>query len=542
MAGSVSPTQMIAADGLLKNQGLGVSETLTSTVNSYKNLSLISSYGGMISALNGASVSLPSMPSFLSNLDNTNSSITSNITTRASQIAPNTKVLVTNLQSASSFSNESFGWYASIVNANTKSFSDYGLGITTYSNLAVGGLDTIFAGANIQQVSRPKIPVNFTSLAQVFRNFGTLFDPSDFTVMFKPSGLHRSLQKQGLGDVGNLNNKIKYNYNRNTDVTKYTQKSPATNKYIDTNNEQIIYEAMLTVTGSDLDKIIAQTGIIIPMYNLTSLADLLDAKNIVEESLLSSLPSGTLEGLGNALLNMGGKYNSTAEIAKLFDNLNYKEYTNLNSLATPFPASYYTTFVANLGVGTGPLGNPTVNDILGTVAGYAHVDNYNTIIAANAIIMSSSLGVALKSAADALAASPTNASLKTAFTSAQTALLSDSNLGNVLTQCNTAISNITTQLVNEINNCVLANIVLASPSVATNQQLLGLASQLHSMGADTNQLGYNYFLSNCATTGIYGDAIKASLNEGHHIEKTVDKGIVNMTKTNPSVVLKNVTG
>lgn len=503
MAGSLSPTQLIAASGFLKNQGLGVNSTLTSTVNSYKTLPLISAYGAMISALNGASVTLPWMPYFLSNLDATGSSITGNITTRATGLAANTQVLISNFNTASAFCNESISWNATLYQANTKSFSDYGLKISNYTDLVSAGHTNVFRG-NVGQTS-------FSTISSILRNFGTLFSPTvGLYRIFTPTGLYLNLLAKGL-------------------VAKRTYKE----------RDDLLLQDFKNITGSDLQKIIDQTGVVIPSGStITTLADLLDAAKIIPLNQLGLVPGANLTGLQNALTNLGGRYQSCAEIANLLSDWAPPTLSYLNSYTSPMPSAEFSALKANIGTGHGTFSSPTVNDVIGTVAGYNHISSLGTIVSAIPTIASSTEGQALSVAVSALTSSPSNVTLKSNFVTAQTNLLSTSNVtvATLLSNCNTAIATTLTQLTTEINNCTLASISPSTANVPSHSELLSMAAQLHQVGVDVKGTETGSFLSNCATADLYGDAVRGAIYEGTHIDSTEVHGIKNMTKSDVTSV------
>lgn len=516
MAGSVSPTQIIAADGFLKNSGLGVNSTLTQNLELYQNLPLVSQYSGMISALNGAAVSLPWMPSFLSNLDPAGASITGNITSRATNIAGNTKVLINTLTDVTTFCDESFSWYASATEVQTKTFDDYGLAVDNYTDLVSGGVAKIFVGKNNV--------ADLSKLSSILRKFGKLYNPQvGLYRMFSPTGFYENLVRLGLGNIGNMQ----------TIITLYPKSV--------LNDDQLMLEVLAQITSvSDLQKVITQTGVELPTNTvISSLADFVNAAKVVPYTDLSTLPDGTLDGFENAILNLGGSFNTCSDIADLLDQMSTTELSNLDTYQTPLPTAIFSTFTANLGAGSGPFGNPTVNDLIGTAAGHVHNVSYNTIIDSHTTIYSSQLGSTLSATVIALASDPTNVTKKSDFVAAQTALLSTSNvkLSGLLTSCNSAINSTLVQLAKEINNCAIAGIDVSIAVMPTYSETLGMASRLHTFGEDQSQTKVGEFLINCATNSAAGDAVTGAIHEGLYIKETQNKGILSTVKSDPQLAL-----
>ncbi len=521
MSGTISPAMIIAAGGFMSGQGLGVSSKLTSSLSSFDSSAITTSYSNLVTALNSAAVSLPDMPSYFSGLDTSGNSITSTISTTASSIAPDTKKFISNFNNASAFGSASFAWSAAITEASTKGFDDFGLGVDKFSSMAAGGLNKVFAGAGGT--------VDFSSLSTAIKGLGTAFDPTDLQKMFTPNGFIANLQKQGLGNVGGLSDILE---DLGVDVNN-----------IETADPKILTQALSTINGSDLEKIVKQTGMNLPSTaSVSNAADLLDARKIVPPDILSKLPGGSLSGLGNALSNMGGSFANSADLSNMLGGLKVPSLPNLDAVSKPLPDDIKAMFAPMLGSGGGPFGNPTVNDIIGTAAGHGHTDAFASIVTAHQKILSSPVGQSLKAAADALAADPTNVTKYNNFVAAQTAVTSSTNadLQKVISESSASIEKSLTQLETEVSNLSVAGI---APETATDPQptqLLSMASKLHELGLDKQKLGFNEMLTNMASNDVYGDAIQAALIEGQNIAKSATAGIPNTTKIDPMAVLAKV--
>jgi hypothetical protein len=522
MAG-ISPTMMIAATGFTNNQGLGVSSAMLTALTNFDNSAVTTSYTNLSAALVGANVALPTMPSYFTGLSsgNSGSSITTGIRTAASAIAPNTQKFISNFNSASTFAQTSFTWSGALTGAASASFDSFGLGITNFSQMVSGGLGTIMAGAS----GAP----DFKTLSSTVTNFGTAFDTGNLQKMFDPASFVKNLQKQGLGDVGGLGDKLT------------TAGLDPTN--LDSANPDVIKQVLETITGADVLKIIDQTKMILPANTMiTSAADLLDAKKIVPASDLAKLPGGSLDGLSNALSNMGGKFKNVAALAATLAATKIPSLKNLDALSSPMPASISSALSSKLGTGGGPFGNPTINDIIGTAAGYKHTDSFTTIVAAHTTIFQTSAGQALQAAITDLTADPTNATKLSTFVAAQAAVTgsTDPVLSKLITDSANAITASQTQLTNEATNQSKAGFVPSAATVPAAAALLGLANKLHDLGLDKQKAGYNFLFSSMATDDQYGDAVKAALAEGQNIAKMAAAGVANTTKIDPMDVLAKV--
>jgi hypothetical protein len=393
--------------------------------------------------------------------------------------------------------------------------------------LTLPGLPNAPGLSALQVVAKP----DFAALGSTFKNFGKAFDTSDVKNMFSPAGFFKNLQKQGLDNVGGISDQM---IDMGMDPNVPEAANPDDLKAI-----------LATVVGTDLQKIITQTGIVLPpTASVNSAADLLDAKKILPSDILSKLPGGSLAGLGNSLLNMGGTFKSPADLGKMLSSVKTIELPHMDALSSPLPDDIKSAFAPMLGKGGGPFGNPTVNDIVGTAAGHAHTDAIGGVVTSQASILASPAGQALKAAVDALAADPTSSVKMATFLAAQSAVTNSTNadLAKVVKSSEDAITATEDQLDTETSNLSVAGITPTAAVTPPPTQLLGTASKLHDMGVDKQELGYNDMLTNMSDDDLYGDAIKATLSEGKNIAASAAAGIPNTTKIDPQAVLAQVKG
>jgi hypothetical protein len=239
---------------------------------------------------------------------------------------------------------------------------------------------------------------------------------------------------------------------------------------------------------------------------------------------------------------MGGKFKNVAALAATLAATKIPSLKNLDALSSPMPASISSALSSKLGTGGGPFGNPTINDIIGTAAGYKHTDSFTTIVAAHTTIFQTSAGQALQAAITDLTADPTNATKLSTFVAAQAAVTgsTDPVLSKLITDSANAITASQTQLTNEATNQSKAGFVPSAAAVPAAPALLGLANKLHDLGLDKQKAGYNFLFSSMATDDQYGDAVKAALAEGQNIAKMAAAGVANTTKIDPMDVLAKV--
>lgn len=539
MSGTISPTMIMAAAGLMKGTGLQVSSEMTSTLSTFDSLPLTQSTNNLIASLNSSGIPVPTIPSFLSgNVNGTQ--LTTTISETANNIAPDTKKFVSNFGGASAFGSASFAWSAAITEASSKGFGDFGLGVTKFSDLAAGGINKIMSPAG--GLSLPALPgmpgisvaqltaqPDFTALKGVFNNLGNAFDPANLQRMFDPAGYIKNLNKQGLGGIGGLRDQLEA---AGVDPDNPESADPV-----------LLRNILSTIKGSDLQKIITETGIILPATsNIQNAADMLEAKNILPGDVISKLPGGSLEGLGNALGSMGGTFKSNADLANLLGDVKVPALPHLDSLDKLVPDDVLAEFKPMLGSGGGPFGNPTMQDIIGTASGFGHTNAFKSIIDSHNKIMQSPAGQNFKAASDALAADPTNPVKLAAFEAANEALAQAQNadLAALVKKASDSVETSMSQLTTETSNQSVAGIAPGDAEDPPPTQLLAMASKLHDLGLDKQQLGFNDMLNSMATNDKYGDAIRATLMEGKNIAAQASAGIPNVTKIDPAAVLKKL--
>lgn len=520
MSGTISSTMMIAADGFLKNQGLGVSTSLISALTSYDTGALTVAYGNIKSdgnLLANISVTLPSW--LTGELPSPTGNLSANIRAQASSIAPDTKRFLAALQLASGFVSTSITWGSTATDAATKSFSDFGIGVKSASDLADGGLGNIFKSPN-------GAAPNFAQLGNTIAGFGTAYDPTDLSTMFTPVGFITGLQKQGLGNVGGLETKL---VSAGADPDELTSIDPA-----------VLTQVLSTVTGADATRVVDQTKISVPTGStISSLSDFLDAKKVMFVDQAMKLPGGTLQGLGNALTNMGGNFKTCNELGQYLANVKIAQFTNLNTLSSPIPASITNSLKSGLGTGSSAAGTPTVLDLLGTAAGYIHTSAYQTLAASQQRLLQTSVGQTLLAEAQAVVLDPENPTAILDFENAQNAVTNSTDpvIVKIIADSVAALAACESHIKREIGNRAIAEITVPATAVPGATQLLGIANKLHDFGVDSQGMGYNTLLSNMATNTAAGDAVRAALLEGQNIAASSAAGIVNTTKLDPAASL-----
>lgn len=560
---AITPSVLIAAKGFMDGQGLGVSSNMTNYFNNF-NSSPVTGSLTTLSSLMPSTIS--GLPTFMQNSGTQLSAIQ---TQASSIIQPG----VEGLKKFTSIMNQSAGfgaaaaeWGAALKEFGGKAFTDLGVGFNGFASMASNGMSNVFGGLPaLPSMSSLPGAGTITSLAMAAKDnigalgnslsgFGTMFDAKDVANMGNPASLIKNLQNQGLADSVGLNDMIA---GAGFDPRDLDNIPPAQ-----------LQKILGQVQGNDLQRIVRQTGLQLPATaNLTSLAGVLDVKNIVSPDVLKAIPGGNLAGLGNAFSNLGGNFTDFSKVGDMLKKVEVPSLPNLEALKSPLPDDIASAFKGMLGSGDSPLGLPTMSDMLGSVSGKAHMDSFRDIGKSMEKIAESVVGKdmintanALSSATSAASAAGTDLGLtgndlqayidadpgvvsaKSAVTTAvnafNTQVAGNADLKAVVDKANGALASTTAQLTKEQNNLSLAGIDPGSIDAPSGVgSLLGMASKLHSFGVDKMKLGFSEMFEGMASDDLYGDAIKSSLMEGRNIARQTSLNIPLPTKADPSKTL-----
>lgn len=517
---TVSSAQTIALAGLLNGQGLTTSQTMLNTFNTFNSqtfVTLINNiYAGEANTaanVAGLTSNIALLPKWVTGRDS-NISIPSTVTTRANLILINSvsgyKNFASFMSKAAGFCSSVLPWYASLNKYQGQSFSNIGLGSKSYTDLTSGGATRYLA---VLKNNPEGFNQSIKDLATAVSLFGTAFDFSTISLTFTPLNFLANLRKQGLGSM-------LAPYLR----TVYSETTPR-------NDNQLI-EMFREVTDYDLTKIITVLDIRTrPGVKITSLADFFDSKIMLPNNLQSLTPSGSMTDLVNNIGLLGGTYTSAAEFATYLNSLvTTDNLTQLESQTQPLPADVVSTINPSIGqgYGTGPLGNPRLVDLIGTVAGANVTVNFQTINNAQAYIGQSGLINSVYSSLLTIynndkSGSPVGS--LSGLTSAITAFNNNQNASPILGEANTAITNTLTQLTRETALSTIAGIDITSPStISSSIPLMSLARSLPQYGVDSSGIGYEEIFTAIADQNSkYGDAVRASLQEGKN--QTAQKNV-----------------
>jgi hypothetical protein len=563
---ALTPTNLIAVTGIMSGDGFGINTDMTSAISGLNSNPMISGFSALTTYTSGAntvpglSATLASLPAFLGTSGSTGASVL----TQAQGILPGAGTLMGNKNfldtfgSASVFGSASAEYSAALQEFNGKSFGDLGIGINNYTGMLTGGVGAIMpslqtgisgvaaaaknstlgtispatalAAVNPSAAASSFVGDGLKSVGSGLQNFGTLFDFKNLGKIASSRSLVASLQEKGLADRYGINDAISAQGYDPMDLTSVP--------------ESVLTSSLALVQGDDLKKIQEATGVKL-VQSVQNLSQLLQVEKFLPPQALAAMgiANAGLAGLGqlgNTLLNLGVQADNF-KMGDFIAGIETKSLQYLEGLTALIPTSVTTALAPFLGSGSGPFGNPTMGDMIGSVAGITHIDAFKNINATVAAVQNSSYGQAVQAktvllnAAIAASGSPgtdpavatARADLDTAIASLNSQALANTALQSAYDVGNQATAGALGKLSTEASNLLLAGKTLSTSVVNLGNSVmpfLSFGTGLASMGVDTLQVGYNKLLAGTATASLTGDAIQASLMEGRNIARSSKVG------------------
>lgn len=555
---AITPTVLIAAKGLISGDALGVSPKMTEKMNIFGNNNMM----GAISDY---------MPDGLPDFMSQGPTQVTKLQKQASMIMPSgpgvdpaaaMKQFAGVFNQSAAFGTAGAEWGAALKQFQGKSFTDIAPNFGKMSDVNTNGLSNMFSGAlgNVPSLPPGMVPADLlkdsmAKLGASMKGMGTMFDPGNLGKMSDPLALVANLQKQGLGDIGGLNERL-----YEAGIENIEDADPETVKRV-----------LAKIQGEDLKRLMKNTGFS-PTGQVTDLSQILDAKNILPSNLLSALPGGDLGGLANGLGNLGGNFKSFDDVSNMMKSMDVPQLSSLDALTKPLPDDVFEEFKDLLGEGDGPFGNPTMGDLLGSVSGKGHMEGFGEMGLALQKMSGSGISNSLLQSggnlANAVAAARANAiangipesdedqiltyidtdpaviSAKADMDAAGQAfsqqMANNLDLKSLTDKANAAFSSIKDQLDKEQRNFGEPSFksdgsfdklvggkagIDLSAIPKSNTSILAMAGNLHNFGVDKLNLGFGEMFSSMALPGISGEAIQAALQEGRNRAKMVAVGI-----------------
>jgi len=556
---AITPTVLIAAQGMANGNGIGVNPDMTAQITGASSNSIT----GLIATLQANVANVAGLGDTLSSLPSAFTNIASAATAAASQaasMAPDVKTFISLHSASAALGSASAEYGAALMQFGDKSFGDLGIGISSFADANSGGLTSLVPGlgalaakaktdafggigANLDpaallkgqaSVAGASLKEGMTQVSAGLKNFGSLLDFSN-PQSLTPRGLYLGLKKQGLTTSNGIDDAIANLGETGATITD----GPLT--FIFSN-----------IKGSDLQKIISQTGAN-PAGNPQTLNDLLDPTIMMPPGASAALgikPGSGLEGLkslGNTMTNIGVPLDNMSA-ANLFGSVQTQVGPYLSQLKSLVPQSVSSALGPILGSGSSPFGTPNMTDMLGSLSGKHTADFAAAGNQVNSIVTSGqgqSLAAAMQNLQTAILK---GSGISTALTALQSAAATfnaqaagNPNLASALASINTSMTNVTSHISLENNNLSLAGVNLGSPPTSPlgSTQILAFASKLHSFGVDKLQLGHNDIFNGAATPDLTGDAIKAALGEGKNVAQMAAMGKTPPTVSNPTQALSD---
>lgn len=565
---AITPTVLIAAKGLVDGTALGVSPALTEKISSFSNPS------GLVGSI--SSYAPAGLPAFMTQAQSQISSIQA----QASLIMPSgpgvdpaaaMKKFAGVFNQTAAFGAAGAEWGAALKQFQGKSFTDLAPNFSKMSEMNTNGLTNMFSpptgsltGLMPGIVPADVMKEGIGKLGESMKGFGSMFSAGDISKLGDPRALVMNLKQQGLSEIGGLEDHL---YEAGIDD-------------INDADPETVKRVLAKIQGDDLKKLMRNTGFS-PAGEITNLAQVMDVTKILPAGVSSILPAGGLDGLANSLGNLGGNFKSFDDISSTFKAIEVPQVPSLDALDKPLPDDVLAEFQDLLGSGDGPFGNPTMEDMLGSVSGKGHMEGFAEMGISLQKISGSPLGNSLMqsggSLTNAVAAARANAiangipaddedQILTYIDTDPAVVAAKQNMdavgqqfaqqmaGNfdlkaVTDKANAAFQKTQAQLAKEQNNFGAPSFNPTTGAVTglvggkagidlsaipkSNTSILAMASNLHNFGVDKLNLGFSDIFSKMSLPGIGGEAIQAALQEGRSRAKQISMGISLPGTANP---------
>lgn len=514
----------VASSGLIANQGLDINPDMVEQINVFNTQNISGAVQNYLASLEEAEQStaieeLNLAPNFITGLlpdgielDNPTTNVVQSLLDQANTVFPNVGNFITVYTRAVNYAIEIFNFKGTVAAAQNTTFEDLGFQYKNYSDVASGGISS--------QFKMEKLP----NLAKEFSNLGTLFPTKDLGTFGNVQTVSQAILDQGLGYVGNFEQKIKA---ANIDL----------NNLVDSDYESLT-NIMKSISGSSMTEIFTVTEFKpAKLDNIKNLSDVLNIKNVFSDSALEALDANDkFEDLGRKLSNVGGNFKDAASLGNFYSSIEHKSSDSLNSMTSLLPPEMASSLSEVGAKGTGIFGNPTVVDIIGSVSGIGYTEDLTAI---------NQLQVQLLTADSDLVEFKTylesgNIDLA-GLNSRITTINSKSELISKFKEGNDKFRNIADRLKLEQNN-ITESKVLVDVTAATSTEIINFSSKLHDYSNDKMKLSTADLLNNIVTSDVYGDSIRSCLAEGKNLTQLESVGIDAGTKLDAMSYAKKLTG
>jgi len=497
---NLTPVTFIAASGLIKGRGLAINKNLVTALDKFSNHGVSSIVKTKIAGFNDSvKQELEFAPVFLTGFFPAGVSVpnTLNKYDLAGEIQNSANSLISGgipkflalFNQATSFTTEAFSSHGELSQAKVKNFDDFGFQFTNFQDMITGGVTSQFD------------PDTIVALAGELQNLGSLFNIKDLGTISDPRSLCRNLIRQGLGKIGNLEKKLA---NSGVDINDLENADVA-----------IVNSVLNTIEEKDVEQIQLLTDFN-PYKPLCCLEEALHISYLFSPKIASKI--GSLKNLSDKLVNIGGNFDDSMQLAEFYGSIEVGDFPNLNKLKTPSPDNLILDLEDKVkethGSGSGPFNNPKVTDVLGSAAGIGYADELSAAADIQQQLLSKDSDIV--AFYDYIRSS--NNPDPIVLSGLISTINSKPSLQNILNIYNSKIINSATKLINEINNRKIAKID-PSTTVGTNSDVDSFINQLSAVATDNYDLGTSLQITKMTTDDVYGEAIVASLFETRNLNR-----------------------
>lgn len=515
-----------ATGTIISNQGLAVNSALLPTLTSYNSLPTVSLATALFNTASSVS-DAGQLSTALRTLGNTGAvlygvapntgipNFTSNIVSQANAPFTNGVAGFANVvMQVMPYILQSFEIVGSAKLLKDKTYNTSGPGYSSRQDLVSGGMGLLS-----------------NTIGQTVSKFGTMYSIKNIANMGDPYVFTHNLLVQGFGKTGNLSANL-----GSIGLTIDNILSPPSD--VPGSSPRAVISVLSNIKGQDLADIISATRFTsVSQASLDSLADLLILSRAIPNTtfnVLSLNRISTIQALGNFITERlgNGTFSSFDDLSSVLLNLIVPSLTTESSASDAVvSASVLDNLISAVGSGTGPFGNPTIIDVLGSCAGLPYNANFGNITSivsgVDTTTVLTNLGQVYSAANTYISGGVFNSTtLAPVVTSIQNLTSNASILLNSsrLSTAQSLYYSSYTHYQNEVSLINTSGIVVSNPGTTPNR-LSDLARTISSIGVDSNQFGLVQFFMSIATSGANGDSIRSVIAENYNSHILQNRGI-----------------
>lgn len=524
---ALSPVTAIAINGLGKNLGLSNSHitSLSNTDNpmyEYVNVGLVAKAQQAIADANKPNLAASSLPGLTGVVPATYSATITPAGNLAAAIATRAGAILdtTDLSGFAQFFSVVVGYASQMVklfkdtnNLSVTEIENYGADIKGLSDIATSGLIGLVA---------PRDAETLANLAADLQDLGRIFDFQDLELLGTARGLIKQISATNLAE--------------NIKIVAEFQKIGITRvDYTDANIESICNNICRSITVSrefqtafnsnlDTTQVKNLAEILVPGKCLSRSKGSVTFTDFVELgdkfTVFPRLAIKSSKELGDLLAKIG----TTGELAEL------------DAVDSVISTDDIDDLKDNYGYGSGPYGNPTVIDLIGSAGGVGLKELFNECAVAARYIETTSYGIALDGFYDDIIAAAAEDPIDTATINARVSSINstisslladnDTEVAAQVQILNTKYAQIAKKISDELELSSKAGLDVSSFAANNKNALLSFASNLENFGADSDKIGTKTLIDALTSADVYGQAIRTSLQTGANQSALKAQGLI----------------